>query len=334
MSFDSRALMAMILQDGTRIYINDYEVAFAALDRLQGSQHVIKDYDLDLPPPAPPLLEASFASSKQTICLADLIQLAFDGSEATESTHEVDECTASAYSVEVSTQTERISPSAVNMETQTLSDQERLEPALATGPQLNDDPMSSNTTAEGPHSECENLPADASDVATIAEKPRKASKSRKKKKKDRSQSDDQSRIGTLDEYHQFLAQRKDLTLASLHDICNSHTNQICKPIPPEVLNTSPTMTSKRAIGKYGHTTSYLKQPSSWNLAIDDIRYPKPGALVLADCPIGSIPGCSLGVVVQLLEAHLLQVVFEPKSGGERQCLVIPLECICVPAQHR
>ena len=73
------------------------------------------------------------------------------------------------------------------------------------------------------------------------------------------------------------------------------------------------LTAKRANGKRGHKLSECKRPSAWDLSLDGMQHLVPGGLVLADRAINSIPECSLGVVVQTLEAHLVQVVFPPKS---------------------
>ena len=49
-------------------------------------------------------------------------------------------------------------------------------------------------------------------------------------------------------------------------------------------------------------------------SVHDLDSVQPGNLVLADITIECIPECSLGVLVQMLDAHLAQVVFPNLEG--------------------
>jgi hypothetical protein len=126
--------------------------------------------------------------------------------------------------------------------------------------------------------------------------------------------------------------RRELQMHELRATVDSDNPRGCEPYPPNILPTPPVLTAKRAVRKFGHTLDEFRRPSSWDLALDSIDCLLPGSLVLSDVSIGAIPECSVGVFVEMQEAYLAQVVFEPKSGGSKQCLVVPLECLCTPGQ--
>ena len=117
----------------------------------------------------------------------------------------------------------------------------------------------------------------------------------------------------------------------LRDNANSNEADACKPFPPNTLSTPPELTAKRAVSKFGYRISEVRRPSSWDLALDNVGSLKLGGLVLANRSIGSIPECSLGIVVQMMEAHLVQVIFQPKQGGAQQCLLVPMEFLAYPS---
>jgi len=159
----------------------------------------------------------------------------------------------------------------------------------------------------------------------------------KKKKKTKSKTvpcDEHAAEDTFEEYRGMLAKRVGLGFDDLRKIIDTTVAGASSKFPSEALSRPPSLTAERAIGKYGHTISKMQRPSSWDLSLDRPHSVVPGSLVLADCAISSLPECSLGIVVQSLEAHLVQVVFEPKSGGAVQCLIVPLEFLCIPgARH-
>ena len=68
---------------------------------------------------------------------------------------------------------------------------------------------------------------------------------------------------------------------------------------------------------FGSCRGQLAEPCSWFFSVGGTS-------------IGPVPECSLGVIVQTLEANLAQVVFQPKSSDHRQCLIVPVERLCTP----
>ena len=89
------------------------------------------------------------------------------------------------------------------------------------------------------------------------------------------------------------------------------------------------MTAENAVEKFANALDKARKPTSWDLALEDIGSLQPGCLVLADTTIGTVTECSMGIVVQRLETNLIQVVFQQKSGGATECIIVPLEALCI-----
>ena len=104
------------------------------------------------------------------------------------------------------------------------------------------------------------------------------------------------------------------------------------PVPVDALRTLPTLTAERSTGKYGHLLENHSRHSSLHLAIDRMPDVKEGELVLADVNFtDAVVEKSQGIIVQTLEAHLVQVVFKCSRDLSLHSLIVPIERICIPA---
>jgi len=157
----------------------------------------------------------------------------------------------------------------------------------------------------------------------------------RKFKNRKARSDDKLPQCDLGAHQVDLQKRDNYTIDDLRGIADvaSRDNVNISPIPLEVLRLPPQPTVKRAIGKHGHMLKKPGKHSAWNLAIDSPTGLVPGQKVLADVGFGTmVPERSLGIVAQVLEASLVQVVFKSFEHGSLHCIVVPIERLCTPAR--